>query len=159
MLHFVRFDCSVILIFLMQLPGLDFADPQDPSMFPIARLISQGPVPQDKPSPLYPGMFYMSYGANQLNSPARLGILSSEEMAGGRGGPLAYGAMFPGFGGMRPNLGGMPPTQPRVGTLLWSLTPQLLEPKAPRREKEVQKALQWRRPTQLILKAQLSFQR
>uniref|UniRef100_Q28989-2 Isoform 2 of Ameloblastin n=1 Tax=Sus scrofa TaxID=9823 RepID=Q28989-2 len=98
-----------------ELPGLDFADPQDPSMFPIARLISQGPVPQDKPSPLYPGMFYMSYGANQLNSPARLGILSSEEMAGGRGGPLAYGAMFPGFGGMRPNLGGMPPNSAKGG--------------------------------------------
>uniref|UniRef100_A0A4X1TF54 Ameloblastin n=1 Tax=Sus scrofa TaxID=9823 RepID=A0A4X1TF54_PIG len=83
-----------------ELPGLDFADPQDPSMFPIARLISQGPVPQDKPSPLYPGMFYMSYGANQL---------------GGRGGPLAYGAMFPGFGGMRPNLGGMPPNSAKGG--------------------------------------------
>ncbi|ELW70449.1 Ameloblastin, partial [Tupaia chinensis] len=27
---------------------------------------------------------------------------------GGRGGPMAYGAMFPGFGGMRPSLGGMP---------------------------------------------------
>lgn len=27
---------------------------------------------------------------------------------GGRGDPLAYGAIFPGFGGMRPSLGGMP---------------------------------------------------
>uniref|UniRef100_A0A8C3VMI3 Ameloblastin n=2 Tax=Tayassuidae TaxID=9827 RepID=A0A8C3VMI3_9CETA len=83
-----------------ELPGLDFADPQDPSMFPIARVISQGPVPQNKPSSLFPGMFYMSYGANQL---------------GGRGGPLTYGAMFPGFGGMRPNLGGMPPNQAKGG--------------------------------------------
>ncbi|XP_008061399.1 ameloblastin [Carlito syrichta] len=91
----------------LELPVMDFADPRGPSVFQIARLISQGPVPQNKPSPLFPGMFYMSYGANQLNAP-RLGIMSSEEMAGGRGGPLAYGAMFPGFGGMRPRLGGMP---------------------------------------------------
>ncbi|XP_059867701.1 ameloblastin [Delphinus delphis] len=97
-----------------ELPGMNFADPQDPSMFPIARLISLGPVPQNKPPPLYPGIFYMSYGANQLNAPARLGIMSSEEMAGGRGGPMAYGAMFPGFGGMRPGLGGMPPN-PAMG--------------------------------------------
>lgn len=27
---------------------------------------------------------------------------------GGRGSPMAYGAIFPGFGGMRPHLGGMP---------------------------------------------------
>ncbi|XP_011358803.1 ameloblastin [Pteropus vampyrus] len=91
-----------------ELPGMDFAGPQGSSIFPIARLIAQGPMPQNKPSPLYPGMFYMSYGANQLNTPARLGIMSSEEMAGGRGGPMAYEAMFPGFGGMSPSLGGMP---------------------------------------------------
>ncbi|XP_036083229.1 ameloblastin isoform X2 [Rousettus aegyptiacus] len=91
-----------------ELPEMDFAGPQGSSIFPIARLIAQGPMPQNKPSPLYPGMFYMSYGANQLNAPARLGIMSSEEMAGGRGGPMAYEAMFPGFGGMRPSLGGMP---------------------------------------------------
>uniref|UniRef100_A0A452QYJ0 Ameloblastin n=1 Tax=Ursus americanus TaxID=9643 RepID=A0A452QYJ0_URSAM len=96
------------VISFSELPGMDFADPEGPSVFQIARLISQGPMPQNKPSPLYPGIFYMSYGANQLNAPGRLGIMSSEEMAGGRGGPMAYGAMFPGFGGMRPNLGGMP---------------------------------------------------
>ncbi|XP_031326094.2 ameloblastin [Camelus dromedarius] len=98
-----------------ELPGMDFADPQDlPMLVPIARLLSRGPMPQNKPSPLYPGMFYLSYGANQLSAPARLGILSSEEMAGGRGGPMAYGSMFPGFGGMRSNLGGMP-TNPAMG--------------------------------------------
>ncbi|TKC35560.1 hypothetical protein EI555_009514, partial [Monodon monoceros] len=47
-----------------ELPGMNFADPQDPS--------------------------------------------------GGRGGPMAYGAMFPGFGGMRPGLEGMPPN-PAMG--------------------------------------------
>ncbi|XP_004419200.1 PREDICTED: ameloblastin [Ceratotherium simum simum] len=92
-----------------ELPEMDFPVPQDPPMFPIARLMTQGPMPQNKQSSLYPGLFYMSYGANQLNAPGRLGIMSSEEMAGGRGGPMAYGAMFPGFGGMRPSLGGMPP--------------------------------------------------
>ncbi|XP_004681292.1 PREDICTED: ameloblastin [Condylura cristata] len=91
-----------------KLPEVDFPELQAPSLFPIARLIAQGPVPQNKPSSLYPGMFFMSYGANQLNAPVRLGIMSSEEMAGGRGGPMAYGSMFPGFGGMRPSLGGMP---------------------------------------------------
>ncbi|XP_072797152.1 ameloblastin [Vicugna pacos] len=98
-----------------ELPGMDFADPQDlPMLVPISRLLSRGPMPQNKPSPLYPGMFYLSYGANQLSAPARLGILSSEEMAGGRGGPMAYGSMFPGFRGMRSNLGGMP-TNPAMG--------------------------------------------
>ncbi|XP_066241626.1 ameloblastin [Saccopteryx leptura] len=92
----------------MELPGIDFAGPQGPSLFSIAQLISRGPIPQNKPSALYPGVFYMSYGANQLNAPTRLGIMSSEEMAGGRAGPMTYGALFPGFGGLRPNLGGMP---------------------------------------------------
>ncbi|XP_045387844.1 ameloblastin [Lemur catta] len=91
-----------------ELPAVDFADPQGPSIFQIARLIARGPMTQNKQSPLYPGMFYMSYGANQLNAPGRLGIMSSEEMAGGQGGPMAYGAMFPGFGGLRPSLGGLP---------------------------------------------------
>ncbi|XP_075401051.1 ameloblastin [Tenrec ecaudatus] len=124
-----------------ELPGIDFAGPQGPSVstdfntflgkdlissialsifshlkiFQIARLISRGPVPQNKQSPLYPGMFYMPYGANQLNTPARLGIMSSEEMPGGRGGPMAYGAMFPGFEGIRPGFGGMQPNQGKGG--------------------------------------------
>ncbi|KAG5207717.1 hypothetical protein JEQ12_017481 [Ovis aries] len=83
-----------------ELPGMDFADLQDPPMFPIAHLISRGPMPQNKPSPLYPGIFYVTYGANQL---------------GGRGGPVAYGAIFPGFGGMRPSLGGMPQNPDMAG--------------------------------------------
>ncbi|XP_064141802.1 ameloblastin [Loxodonta africana] len=98
-----------------ELPRMDFAGPQSPPMFQIARLISQGSVPQNKQSPLYPGMFYMSYGANQLNAPARLGIMSSEEIAGGRGGPMAYGAVFPGFGGLRSSFGRMPTNQAMGG--------------------------------------------
>ncbi|KAL2780378.1 ameloblastin precursor [Daubentonia madagascariensis] len=91
-----------------ELPVMDFPDPQGPSIFQIARLIARGPMPQNKQSPLYPGMFYLSYGANQLNAPGRLGIMSSEEMAGERGGPMTYGAMFPGFGGIRSSLGELP---------------------------------------------------
>lgn len=34
---------------------------------------------------------------------------------GGRGGPVAYGAIFPGFGGMRPSLGGMPQNPDMAG--------------------------------------------
>ncbi|EHB10658.1 Ameloblastin [Heterocephalus glaber] len=72
-----------------ELPVLDFADPQIPS--------------------LYPGMFYMSYGTNQLSAPAaRLGFMSSEEMPGGRGGPMTYGALLPGFTGMRHTIRRMP---------------------------------------------------
>ncbi|XP_006896906.1 PREDICTED: ameloblastin [Elephantulus edwardii] len=97
------------------LPEINFADPQVPTMLQIARLISQGPVTQTKQSPLYPGMFYMPYGANQLNAPGRLGIMSSEEMVGGRGGPMAYGAIFPGFGRLRPGFGGMAPNQGKGG--------------------------------------------
>ncbi|ELK08018.1 Ameloblastin, partial [Pteropus alecto] len=58
-------------------------------------MIEQQVAPSDKPS-------------KAENTPARLGIMSSEEMAGGRGGPMAYEVMFPGFGGMSPSLGGMP---------------------------------------------------
>ncbi|XP_021105484.1 ameloblastin isoform X1 [Heterocephalus glaber] len=92
-----------------ELPVLDFADPQIPSVFQIARFISRVPVPQNKPSTLYPGMFYMSYGTNQLSAPAaRLGFMSSEEMPGGRGGPMTYGALLPGFTGMRHTIRRMP---------------------------------------------------
>ena len=37
-----------------------------------------------------------------------LSLVNGFFFQGGRGSPMAYGAMFPGFGGMRPNLGGMP---------------------------------------------------
>uniref|UniRef100_A0A3Q1ML82 Ameloblastin n=1 Tax=Bos taurus TaxID=9913 RepID=A0A3Q1ML82_BOVIN len=74
-----------------ELPGMDFADLQDPPMFPIAHLISRGPMPQNKPSQ-YVTIVSLVNGFFQ----------------GGRGDPLAYGAIFPGFGGMRPRLGGMP---------------------------------------------------
>ncbi|KAM4811041.1 ameloblastin [Urocitellus parryii] len=73
-------------------------------------------APTEKPptSKLYPGMFYTSYGTNQLNAPTRLGMMSSEEMEGGRGGPMGYGAMFPGFGGLRHSLRRMSPN-PAMG--------------------------------------------
>ncbi|XP_017652652.1 ameloblastin isoform X2 [Nannospalax galili] len=98
-----------------ELPLMDFAGPQFPTVFQIARLISRGPVAQNKPSAFYPGMFYMSYGTNQLNVPARLGFMSSEEMPGGRGSPMTYGSMFPGFGGLRHTLRGMNPNTAKGG--------------------------------------------
>ncbi|XP_058522712.1 ameloblastin isoform X1 [Ochotona princeps] len=91
-----------------ELPAMDFAGPQVPTVFQIARLIPRGPLPQNRHTALYPGMFYMSYGANQMNAPARLGIMSSEEMPGEGGGPMGYGAIFPRFGGIRQSLGEMP---------------------------------------------------
>nr|XP_020022023.1 ameloblastin isoform X2 [Castor canadensis] len=96
-----------------EIPVMDFAGPELPTVFHLARLISRGPIPQSKQSTLYPGMFYMSYGTNQLNAPARLGFMSSEEMPGARG-PMAYGAMFPGFEGLRHSLRGVHPN-PALG--------------------------------------------
>ncbi|NP_001166595.1 ameloblastin precursor [Cavia porcellus] len=69
-----------------ELPVLDFADPQIPSVFQIARFVSRVPVPQNKPAMLYPGMVYMSYGTNQL---------------GGRVAPVTYGGLLPGLTGVR----------------------------------------------------------
>ncbi|XP_054996084.1 ameloblastin isoform X2 [Sorex araneus] len=92
-------------------PGVNFAEPQGPSLFHIARLISREPLSQNKPSSLYPGIYYMSYGANQLNAPGRIGFMSSEEMPGGRASPMTYGSMYSRLGGLRPNLAGMPQNQ------------------------------------------------
>ena len=49
----------------------------------------------------------MSYRANQLNVPVRVGLVSSEEISGGRGSPMAFGTLFPGFGGLRQTLRGL----------------------------------------------------
>ncbi|XP_021485139.1 ameloblastin isoform X2 [Meriones unguiculatus] len=98
-----------------EVPIMDFADPQFPTMFQIARSISRGPVTHSKAAAFYPGMFYMSYGANQLNAPARVSFLSSEEMPGERGSPMAYGSMFPGFGGFRQTLRGLNQNSPKGG--------------------------------------------
>ncbi|XP_055452520.1 ameloblastin [Psammomys obesus] len=98
-----------------EVPIMDFADPQFPTMFQIARSISRGPVTHSKASAFYPGMFYMSYGANQLNAPARVSFMSSEEMPGERGSPMAYGSMFPGFGGFRQTLRGLNQNSPKGG--------------------------------------------
>ncbi|XP_021066823.1 ameloblastin isoform X2 [Mus pahari] len=98
-----------------EVPIMDFADPQFPTVFQIARSISRGPMAHNKASAFYPGMFYMSYGANQLNAPARIGFMSSEEMPGGRGTPMAYGTLFPGFGGFRQTLRRLNQNSPKGG--------------------------------------------
>ncbi|XP_074130047.1 ameloblastin [Sminthopsis crassicaudata] len=94
-----------------ELPELNFAGHLGHSMFPMGRLISEGPTQKTEKAPLYPRMVYMPYGANQLNAPGRFGMLSSEEIMGGRGGPMGYGAMFP---GMKSGLGGITPN-PAMG--------------------------------------------
>nr|AAK92227.1 ameloblastin [Caiman crocodilus] len=85
----------------LQLPALEYSGHLGQVMYPIVhQLVHQGPMqPQQQPA-LHPALFYMSYAANQGGAPARLGIVSSEEMLGGRGGVPAYGAMIPGFRGM-----------------------------------------------------------
>ncbi|CAI5796694.1 ameloblastin [Podarcis lilfordi] len=76
------------------------------------------PVVQQQPSErqtqqMPPSLHYMSYIANQGAAPARLGIVSSEEMPGGGFGAPAYHAPGPNlfamdarYGNMQPNLGG-----------------------------------------------------
>ncbi|XP_028608502.1 ameloblastin isoform X2 [Grammomys surdaster] len=98
-----------------EVPIMDFADPQFPTVFQIARSISRGPMAHNKAPAFYPGMFYMSYGANQLNAPARISFMSSEEMPGGRGSPMAYGTLFPGFGNFRQTLRGLNQNSPKGG--------------------------------------------
>ncbi|XP_052055406.1 ameloblastin isoform X2 [Apodemus sylvaticus] len=98
-----------------EVPIMDFADPQFPTVFQIARSMSRGPMAHNKASAFYPGMFYMSYGANQLNAPARIGFMSSEEMPGARGSPMAYGTLFPGYGGFRQTLRGLNQNSPKGG--------------------------------------------
>ncbi|XP_074083479.1 ameloblastin [Macrotis lagotis] len=95
-----------------ELPELDFAGRLGHSIFPMGRLVSEGPAQNTEKTPLYPKMFYMPYEANQLNAPGRFGMLSSEEMMGGRGGPMGYGAMFP---GMKSGFGKMPANPAKGG--------------------------------------------
>ncbi|KAM4709889.1 ameloblastin [Discoglossus pictus] len=67
---------------------------QDPSGMP--------PVQQNP----YPGLYFMQYGGGAAGAPARLGVMSSEEMMGGRGGGAhAFNAMYPGFLGMGSGIG------------------------------------------------------
>ncbi|EDL88511.1 ameloblastin, isoform CRA_a [Rattus norvegicus] len=98
-----------------EVPIMDFADPQFPTVFQIAHSLSRGPMAHNKVPTFYPGMFYMSYGANQLNAPARIGFMSSEEMPGERGSPMAYGTLFPGYGGFRQTLRGLNQNSPKGG--------------------------------------------
>ncbi|XP_069486682.1 ameloblastin [Ambystoma mexicanum] len=71
-------------------------------MSPVHPPLHQGPVQH-----AYPGVYYMQYGTGPAGSPARLGIVSSEEMQGGPGsGTHAFGALYPGFVGMGSNHGG-----------------------------------------------------
>ncbi|XP_072481269.1 ameloblastin [Notamacropus eugenii] len=74
------------------LPELDFARQIGHSMFPMGRLIAEAPTQKTEKAP---------------NAPGRYGMLSSEEMMGGRGGPMGYGSMFPemksGLEGIAPN--------------------------------------------------------
>ncbi|MBV97600.1 Ameloblastin, partial [Eschrichtius robustus] len=93
-----------------------------------------------------------------LNAPARLGIMSSEEMAGGRGGPMTYGAMFPGFGGMRPSLGGMPPNPAMGGDFTLEFDSPVAGTKGPEKGEGGAQPPPVPQATQPFRKTQLSFQ-
>ncbi|XP_075434463.1 ameloblastin isoform X2 [Ascaphus truei] len=71
------------------------------------------PVEQQHP---YPGLFYMQYGAGPGGPPARLGVMSSEEMQGGHAGiPQAFNPMYPGLLGMGPGVGSIQQNLPLQG--------------------------------------------
>ncbi|XP_029454039.1 ameloblastin isoform X2 [Rhinatrema bivittatum] len=72
--------------------------------------VQQVPMHPSQQQPFYPGLYYMPYTAGNRGAPARMGIVSSEEIQGGIAGvgPPAYSAIYPGFVGMGPGLGGIP---------------------------------------------------
>ncbi|XP_078533593.1 ameloblastin [Lissotriton helveticus] len=66
------------------------------SMQPIYPQLHQGPINHP-----YPGLYYMQYATDPAGSPAKVGIVSSEEMQGSPGGGAhAFGALYPGYVGM-----------------------------------------------------------
>ncbi|XP_030048004.1 ameloblastin [Microcaecilia unicolor] len=98
-----------------QLPGLQIPMQQVPmQQVPMQQLpglqvpMQQVPMQPPQQQPLYPGLYYMPYTAGNRGAPARLGIVSSEEIQGGMAGMGAYSAIYPGFVGMGPGFGGMP---------------------------------------------------
>nr|XP_033816181.1 ameloblastin [Geotrypetes seraphini] len=87
---------------MQQVPGFQIPMHQVPRQ--------QVPMQPPQQQPIYPGLYYMQYKAGNRGAPARLGIVSSEEIQDGMAGvgPPAYSAIYPGFVGMGPGFGDMP---------------------------------------------------
>ncbi|XP_053556736.1 ameloblastin [Bombina bombina] len=90
------FMYQTIMNKLLQQGAVDPA--QDPSGVP--------PIHQQHP---YPGLFFMQYGGGAGGPPARLGVMSSEEMQGGQAGAAhRFSALYPGLLGMGSGMGNLP---------------------------------------------------
>lgn len=99
----------------------------------------------------------MSYRANQLNASVRVGLVSSEEISGGRGSPMVFGTLFPGFGGLRQMLRVLNLSSHKGGDDTVDVDSQVSATKALRKEK-VCKALRCKRWIQSTGKTQLTSQ-
>ncbi|XP_061476444.1 ameloblastin [Rhineura floridana] len=96
-----------------QLPAVqEYLGTLGQTLYPGLHGTQQDAAQQPQQQSIYPSLYYMSYVANQGGAPARLGIVSSEEMQGGGLGAPAYQAPGPNlfamdarFGNMQPNLG------------------------------------------------------
>ncbi|XP_053155612.1 ameloblastin isoform X2 [Hemicordylus capensis] len=76
-----------------QLPVQEFLGALGQVFYTDLQRTQQDPVQPPQQRSIHPSLYYMSYIANQGGAPARLGIVSSEEMQGGRFGAPAYQAM------------------------------------------------------------------
>lgn len=99
----------------------------------------------------------MSYRANQLNVPVRVGLVSSEEISGGRGSPMAFETLFPGFEGLRQTLRGLDLNSHKGRDYTVEVDSQVSATKALRKER-VHKALGCKRSIQPTGKTQLTSQ-
>ncbi|XP_060092361.1 ameloblastin [Heteronotia binoei] len=83
------------------------------AIYPSLLATPQDPVQQPQQRSIFPSLYYLPYVANQGAPPARLGIVSSEEMQGGGLGAPAYRAMSPDLFSMGAGFGS--PPQNRLG--------------------------------------------
>ncbi|XP_044299799.1 ameloblastin [Varanus komodoensis] len=88
-----------------QLPSPDRQTQQN---YPSVHGTQQDPAQPPLQRSMYPSLYYLPYVANQGGTPARLGIVSSEEMQGGGLGAPAYRAAGPNFFALDARLGNMP---------------------------------------------------
>ncbi|XP_062984586.1 ameloblastin [Elgaria multicarinata webbii] len=92
-----------------QLPAVqEYSGTLGQALHPGLHGTQQNPAQPPQQRSMYPGLYYLPYIANQGGAPARLGIVSSEEMQGGGLGAPAYRAGGPNPFAMDAGFGNMP---------------------------------------------------
>nr|WIA59713.1 ameloblastin [Shinisaurus crocodilurus] len=92
-----------------QLPAVqEYSGTLGQAIYPGLHGTQQDPAQPSQQQSMYPSLYYMPYIANQGGAPARLGIVSSEEMQGGGLGAPAYRAASPDLFAMDARFGNMP---------------------------------------------------